>query len=321
MTPTGRHREDVLDLHREIRSTGSVANVSVETTAHGPFERISLTRHDPRFPRVPQLSVYRLGDVLFDTGSSLTADALVDHLQHEPPQRIYCTHQHEDHVGGVRALREAFGPLPVHVPRPHAEALKSFDRVPEYRAEYWGHPDPIADALPFDVGDAFEVAGHRVESIESPGHTPSHVSFFTRKNGHAHVLSGDLYTSVPLIAWFESSAPCLLRSCTDLAGLASQVTMLPTHGRVRDDGGPALLALRERVEPVAERIADEAARRGYGPQHASPEVCWELADVVLGSDGGRAEVTAGEWSHACFARSVLAPVLTLPAQPLPRPAT
>src|SRR6185312_8168305 len=108
-------------------------------TRHGPFERIVLRAALPSGPAV--VSAWRVGDVLVDTGSSLVAEALVGALRADPPRRIVCTHQHEDHVGGVAAIRRAFGAIPVHAPRPHLPVIARTSRVPAYRAAVWGHPE------------------------------------------------------------------------------------------------------------------------------------------------------------------------------------
>lgn len=293
--------------------------VDIERELSGPFERISLTRRDPQLPRPPQLSVYRIGDTLIDTGSTRTAEALVRALADRPPRRILCTHQHEDHVGGVTALREAFGELPVFVPRPHVSLLTDFDRVPDYRAAVWGDPIPITDAIAYDVGDGFEAAGVHLDTVASAGHTAGHVAFIARDGERAYALTGDLYTSSPFVAWYESSAPCLLSSCRSIAALARELVMLPTHGRVREDGGTALLDLAEKVEPMCERVERSASELGVGPGATASEL-WRVATAVLGPDDGRALMTHGEWSHACFVRSVLDPVLELPVAGIPLPA-
>jgi glyoxylase-like metal-dependent hydrolase (beta-lactamase superfamily II) len=284
--------------------------VDVAITRHGPFQRISFTRRYQGSEQPAQLSVCRVGDTLFDTGGSLTADALVSVLRDRPPRRIVCTHQHEDHVGGVGALRAAFGALPVLVPAAHVALLRTFERVPEYRARHWGHPRPIVDADGYAAGDVFEIDGVRLHAVDSPGHTPGHLTLVAHDGDRAFALTGDLYTRTPFVAWFESSAPCLLRSCRSLAQLAAQVTMIPTHGRVRDEGREALLDLAAKVEPLCEQVVHAASAQ------SGPSDYFAIAERVFGQHIEQGQGTVGEWSHACFVRSVLDPIVTLPATPL-----
>src|SRR5262245_30035627 len=110
--------------------------IEVRRVRFGPFERITLIVPDPNRPAAT--SVYRVGDTLIDAGGARVSHALVDTLRSNPPRRILLTHQHEDHVGGVGALRRAFGHVPVHAARSYLPLLAVADQLPDYRTRHWG---------------------------------------------------------------------------------------------------------------------------------------------------------------------------------------
>ncbi len=290
----------------------SPAPVRTTRSRHGPFERIVLTHtlavQVPGQASVSQLSVYRLGDTLFDTGSAHTREALVAALADAPPARIVLTHQHEDHAGGVQALRRAFGPLPVHVPRAHLEIVATCCEVPPHRALFWGHPEPFDDGIPYDAGDRFELHGLTVETLATPGHTPGHITPWVRWGGGVWALTGDLYFGRRLVpAWHEASVEDQIGSLRAVAGLGPEVAMLPTHGKVREaDGCAVLLAAAEAWTALAARVRAAAAEHEDGPA---------IAEACFGPDlTGLA--TGGEVSHLAAVRGVLDPVRALPAPPL-----
>jgi glyoxylase-like metal-dependent hydrolase (beta-lactamase superfamily II) len=277
--------------------------ITIARTRHGPLERIVLTAPGPRHPAA--VSVYRLGDLLVDAGGTRFAAALVDALRTAPPRRVVCTHQHEDHVGGVGALRRAFGAIPVHVPRAHLELLRTADGLPRYRAVAWGRPEPITDALPYDPGDRFEVGVTALEARSTPGHTPGHMALVARDARETFAITGDLYTSRSADGWYESAADDQIRSCRALAAIDA-LRMLPAHGRVRDDGAAALATLADWVERQAEAILATSARLGTRD-------CAAVAGALYGPEGDAATRTGGQVSRTSFVRSVLDPVRRLPA--------
>lgn len=283
--------------------------VDIKRTQHGPFERIMLTA--PEIFRPAAQSVYRIGDTLIDSGGSRVAHALVEALRDTPPRRVICTHQHEDHVGGVGALRRAFGHVPVLIARGYLPLVSSIDRISEYRARYWGHPELITDGIGFDPGEIFEAQGIALEAFETPGHTPFHISFIARVANETFALTGDLYTAAsPLMAWYESAADDTARSCRMVANAGPNLRMLPTHGKTRDNGSETLNALAALMDQKSAEVIAASERLGTRDFTA-------IAQAVFGdSDRQSRGNTEKEFTYENFVRSVLDPVRTLPATKL-----
>ncbi len=270
---------------------------------HGPFERISLAV--PTGGRTSQLSVVRVGDLLVDAGSARVAGALVEALRDAPPRRVLLTHHHEDHAGGAMALRRAFGGIPVHAPAPHVGYLAREQALAPYRIAAWGAPEPIPDAIGFEPGAVFEAGRVALEAWSTPGHTPGHAAFVARIEGVRHAVTGDLYVGGrPLPGWYESAADDLLRSWRALAD--APTVLIPTHGRVREDGERALADVADWLERTAQEVLDASARLGTRDPGA-------VAAAAFGPEPPFSRITAGEFSCAAFARSVLEPVRALPA--------
>lgn len=280
--------------------------MQVERTPYGPFERLSFGFDTPLGKS--QHSLYRLGDTLIDAGGTVATAALLEVLRERPPRRIVCTHQHEDHVGNVAAIRRAFGELPVFVPREHVPLVLEFDRVPEYRAVVWGHPEPTGPVEPYDPGHVFEDSGVALEAWLTPGHTPHHIAFVARAGAQVFALTGDLYTSRPLEAWYESAADDMAASLRRLARLGDALVVLPTHGRVKPDGARVLGDMADWLDRESASVREAAARLGSDDPR-------QVAAALYAAQGPDIPdlVSRGELSRAGFVRSVLAPVRSLPA--------
>jgi glyoxylase-like metal-dependent hydrolase (beta-lactamase superfamily II) len=286
--------------------TVAVAEITVDRTTHGPFERLSFRNRGRG-----QHSVYRVGDTLVDTGGSLAAEVLIAALADRPPRRIVLTHQHEDHVGNVGALRRAFGHIPVHAPRAHLPLIAATARVPEYRARLWGHPEPTSDLEPYDPGAVFEDGAVALEAVLTPGHTPHHIALVARVGAEVLALTADLYTSKPLDAWYESATDDMIASLRRLAAHGDALRVLPTHGRDKPDGARVLGSAADWLAREADLVHADADRLGT----RDPRALADARYAALGDDV-MSRFSGGEISRAAFVRSVLAPVRTLPA-PLP----
>lgn len=293
-----------------IRTFG---RVKVTSEAHGPFVRHAFLPLDP--PTGAQVSVVRIGDTLIDTASTRVTDALLAVLRDDPPRRVLLTHQHEDHIGNVRAIRDTFGAIPVHAPRALVDTIVALRAVPPYRAAHWGDPLPVerADLIPYDPDDVFEASGVALRALATPGHTPPHVAFVARARDRdeAYALTGDLFASRPLEIFFECAVDDAARSYRAVAALAREVIMLPTHGRVRLDGGAVLREAADWLDAESEavvRLADALGTRD--PVRVATERYGD--DPLL-------RPSAGEIGKAVFVRGVLAPVRALPATPIALP--
>jgi glyoxylase-like metal-dependent hydrolase (beta-lactamase superfamily II) len=114
---------------------------------------------------------YQIGDTIFDAGCWNAVEELRAYTKKHPVNKVYVTHNHEDHYGGCAAFlpkAEVFaGPITlksIYEPYP----------LPEFFQFVWGLPKPITKAKEFtatsiDVGDfSFEIvnlSGHCDEMI------------------------------------------------------------------------------------------------------------------------------------------------------------
>ncbi len=287
-----------------------MTDVAVDVVAYGPLRRISLT--PLAVPVGAQLSVYRVGDTLFDTGGTRVTEALVRALEDDPPRRIVLTHQHEDHAGNVAAVRAAYGAIPVYAPRELVDVIVETRVVPPYRAAYWGTPLPIAreDLIPYDPGDVFEAGGLAFVAEHTPGHTPPHIAFVAKAGDVTYALTADLYASRPLDAFFEAATDDAVRSYRAVARAGEGLVMLPTHGRVRPNGAEVLEGAADHLLAQSEAIWARAEALGTRDP-------FTVAKSLYGDDPLFA-MSGGEMGTSVFVRSVLDPVRALPARPVTR---
>jgi hydroxyacylglutathione hydrolase len=143
-------------------------------------------------------------------------------------EKIWVTHGHADHAGGVQALREATG---VPVEGPHEADRFWIERIP-VDALRWGmegrdfEPDRwLAD------GDTVSVGKLTFEVIHCPGHTPGHVVFFHRETGFAQVGDVLFKGSIGRTDFPRGDHAALIDAITQkLWPLGPHVQFVPGHG-------------------------------------------------------------------------------------------
>ncbi|MEE2904165.1 MAG: MBL fold metallo-hydrolase [Myxococcota bacterium] len=256
------------------------------------------------------MSVYRLGNVLIDSGSSPTAQSLIEALRDNPPHQIILTHQHEDHIGGINPLRKAFGNIPVFVPKAHLAIIEAHEPLADYRAKFWGIAEKPNQLSSYEAGHEFYIGGLTLKTYDTPGHTPGHISLTLEWGDKLFACTGDLYFGSRFIpAFFESATDDLIRSRRLIAGLANKVYMLPTHGKTRADGKEVLLHSALQLENAAEQIIANSDRFRKDDLLSLRKSIFPGADVM-------GQITKGEVSELAFVRSVVDPVKKLPASSL-----
>ncbi|MBP3885086.1 MAG: MBL fold metallo-hydrolase, partial [Olsenella sp.] len=157
--------------------------------------------------------------MVVDPGNS--GKAIAEHLPEGVSVKyIVATHGHGDHVGGVRALREATGArYAIHAS--DAELARHAGEPSEQGRAYDDNaPDPD---LMLAEGDVLEVGTARFRVIEAPGHTPGgivllgsetaeHICFvgdtlFMGSCGRTDLAGGDRATLERTLARLKAEVP------------------------------------------------------------------------------------------------------------------
>ena len=133
------------------------------------------------------VNTYLIGEVLVDAGTRQYGKRLLHQLRGRTISAHALTHAHPDHQGSSHAVLKALG-IPFWVSQGDLAAAESGRMDTQFPRP--GHPmirfqqrfltgpgDPVS--RPLREGD--DVAGFTV--IETPGHTPGHISLFRERDG------------------------------------------------------------------------------------------------------------------------------------------
>jgi glyoxylase-like metal-dependent hydrolase (beta-lactamase superfamily II) len=146
--------------------------------------------------------------VLVDSGTAGYCDKIVGAAEGEfgennRPKAILLTHGHFDHAGSAAELSD-YWDVPIYAHRMELPYLQGKSKYPPPDPTVGGFMSQLSRFFPniaYDFGD--RVRELRVDKlpglegwtcIETPGHTPGHVSFFREEDGT--LLAGDAFTTL-----------------------------------------------------------------------------------------------------------------------------
>ena len=145
--------------------------------------------------------------IVVDPGDSAPVRAALDARQ-LVLAAILVTHHHDDHVGGVDALRPLL-------------------QGPVYGPKRESIPPPF---VPLVDGEHLDVMGLRFEVIDVPGHTSGHIAYFTASAGATPILfCGDTLFSGGCGRLFEGTPAQMHHSLSLLANLPGDTRVCCAH--------------------------------------------------------------------------------------------
>ena len=188
--------------------------------------------------------------LIHDSDSGATA--VVDVPEAEPIQRalaqagwtlsdILITHHHDDHIGGVEALRAATG------------------------ASVWGaraddHRLPALDHA-LEEGDIVALGSETGQVIDVPGHTIGHIAFYFPASGLA--FTADSLMALGCGRLFEGSAAQMWDSLEKLMALPDETLICSGHDYIKGNGAFALSVDADNPE-LHDRLAKLEEQRAQG---------------------------------------------------------
>lgn len=120
------------------------------------------------------------------------------------PVAILLTHHHNDHVGGVQALRQKYPSLTVYGPE---------------ETQHKGTNCIVNE------GDKIKLLGHEFSVVATPGHTLGHICYFS----HPYLFCGDTMFSGGCGRLFEGTASQMYQSFTKLNAFPEDTLVCCAH--------------------------------------------------------------------------------------------
>lgn len=165
----------------------------IQVEQYGPVIAIRMAR---RFLGKPLYwsTAYWVDGLLIDSGPAATGRELVRVLEQVKVTQIAITHGHEDHIGGLTALRRRYPDIPIYASSRTRAILEEPQRLnlQLYRRLVWGVPEAVPNVTSLEeVGDLLQTPRFNIRAVETPGHSPDHVCYFEPQ--YRWLFSGDAF--------------------------------------------------------------------------------------------------------------------------------
>lgn len=141
--------------------------------------------------------------LIVDPGEAAPVLRAIEEHQWQP-EAILLTHHHNDHVGGVQALRDAFPDVVVYGPA---------------ETQHKGTTQVVAE------GDTVTVLGQDFSVFATPGHTLGHICFFS----FPYLFCGDTLFSGGCGRLFEGTATQMYQSFCKINALSDDTVICCAH--------------------------------------------------------------------------------------------
>jgi glyoxylase-like metal-dependent hydrolase (beta-lactamase superfamily II) len=283
----------------------------IQVEQYGPVIAIRMAR---RFLGKPLYwsTAYWVDGLLIDTGPAATARELVRVLDQVKVAQIAITHGHEDHIGGLAALRRRYPEIPVYATARTQGLLEDPTRLKMhlYRRIVWGTPEPVGQVTTLEeIEDVIHTPRFSIRAVETPGHSADHVCYFEPQ--YRWLFSGDAFIGGRDRTWArEHDLFGVIGSLQTLATLQPD-RLFPGSGNVRR---VPINDILDKVNYLSQLARDVARLQDEGKSKATIAAELFPADANM-SFWTQQHFTAINLVEACCAYNELVGVTRRPGAP------